>query len=127
MALQLTKLLQTVPTAFVRVRARSPSGRGAGGLPIVVAPVNDSLGLAITEGIEDALSVHEATGFGDGHLAEPVACQRWQTPCRAMSRQSRSSPPTDERACQRLRFEVYIHEADESEVRRQRFAPQLRL
>jgi hypothetical protein len=34
------------------------------GIPIVVAPVNDLLGLAITEGIEDALSVHLATGLG---------------------------------------------------------------
>ena len=34
------------------------------GLPILLAPANDLLGLAITEGIEDALSVHEATGLG---------------------------------------------------------------
>jgi hypothetical protein len=34
------------------------------GSPIVLAPPNDGLGLAITEGIEDALSVHEATGLG---------------------------------------------------------------
>jgi phage/plasmid primase-like uncharacterized protein len=34
------------------------------GQPIVVAPPNDGLGLAICEGIEDALSVHEATGLG---------------------------------------------------------------
>jgi Toprim domain-containing protein len=34
------------------------------GFPIVVAQPNDLLGLAITEGIEDALSVREATGFG---------------------------------------------------------------
>jgi putative DNA primase/helicase len=34
------------------------------GQPIVIAPMNDLLGLAITEGIEDALSVHEATGLG---------------------------------------------------------------
>jgi hypothetical protein len=34
------------------------------GWPIVLAPVNDGLGLAITEGIEDALSLHEATGLG---------------------------------------------------------------
>jgi hypothetical protein len=34
------------------------------GLPIVVAHPNDLLGLAIAEGIEDALSVHEATGLG---------------------------------------------------------------
>jgi len=34
------------------------------GLPIAVASVNDLLGLAITEGLEDALSVAEATGLG---------------------------------------------------------------
>jgi Toprim domain len=34
------------------------------GWPIVVAEPNDLLGLAITEGIEDALSVHAATGLG---------------------------------------------------------------
>ncbi len=34
------------------------------GSPIVLAPVNDLFGLAIAEGIEDALSVHEATGLG---------------------------------------------------------------
>ncbi len=39
-------------------------GRGAAGVPIVVAPPNDLLGLAITEGIEEALSVHAATGLG---------------------------------------------------------------
>jgi hypothetical protein len=34
------------------------------GLPIMLAPVNDGLGLAITEGIEDGLSVFEETGLG---------------------------------------------------------------
>ena len=34
------------------------------GLAIVLAPPNDLLGLAIAEGIEDALSVHAATGLG---------------------------------------------------------------
>jgi hypothetical protein len=38
-------------------------GRSAG-WPIVVAPPNDFLGLAVTEGVEDALSVHESTGLG---------------------------------------------------------------
>lgn len=38
-------------------------GRSAG-WPIVLAPPNDFLGLAITEGIEDGLSVHAATGLG---------------------------------------------------------------
>jgi hypothetical protein len=32
--------------------------------PIILAPVNDLLGLAVTEGIEDGLSVHQATGLG---------------------------------------------------------------
>jgi len=32
--------------------------------PIVLAPASDLLGLAITEGIEDALTAHEATGLG---------------------------------------------------------------
>jgi len=39
-------------------------GRGALGSPIVLAPPNDLLGLAITEGVEDALSIFEATGLG---------------------------------------------------------------
>jgi hypothetical protein len=34
------------------------------GLPIVLAPVNDLLGLAITEGIEDGLAAYLATGLG---------------------------------------------------------------
>jgi hypothetical protein len=35
-----------------------------GGKPIVLAPINAGLGLAITEGIEDGLSVFEETGLG---------------------------------------------------------------
>jgi hypothetical protein len=34
------------------------------GLPIVLPPPNDLLGLAVAEGIEDALCVHAATGLG---------------------------------------------------------------
>jgi hypothetical protein len=34
------------------------------GLPIVVSPPNDLLGLSIHEGVEDALSAYEATGLG---------------------------------------------------------------
>jgi hypothetical protein len=34
------------------------------GAPIVLGSIGDGLGLAITEGIEDGLSVHEATGLG---------------------------------------------------------------
>jgi Toprim domain len=36
----------------------------ASGMPIVLASVNDTGGLAIAEGIEAALSVHQATGLG---------------------------------------------------------------
>jgi hypothetical protein len=36
----------------------------APGVPLVLAPCNDLQGLAITEGIEDALSVHCMTGLG---------------------------------------------------------------
>jgi phage/plasmid primase-like uncharacterized protein len=35
-----------------------------GSLPIIIATPNDLLGLAITEGIEDALTAHQATGLG---------------------------------------------------------------
>jgi hypothetical protein len=34
------------------------------GSPVVIAPANDLLGMAITEGIEDGLSVHQDTGLG---------------------------------------------------------------
>jgi hypothetical protein len=34
------------------------------GQPIVIAPANDLLGLAVTEGIEDGLTAHLATGLG---------------------------------------------------------------
>jgi hypothetical protein len=34
------------------------------GLPIVVSPPNDGLGLSIHEGVEDALSAYEATNLG---------------------------------------------------------------
>jgi putative DNA primase/helicase len=39
-------------------------GRGALGVPIMVAAINDLLGLAICEGPEDAVSTHQATGLG---------------------------------------------------------------
>ena len=46
------------------------------GLPLALAPVNDGLGLAICEGIEDALTVHEDTGLGawaaGGHTFMPA-------------------------------------------------------
>lgn len=42
-----------------KVTVGSPAGQ-----PIVLAPLNDLLGLAITEGVEDALSLHAASGVG---------------------------------------------------------------
>jgi hypothetical protein len=51
-------------------KAELPDGKspkimiGSSSLPIVLAPPSDSLGLAITEGIEDALTAHQATGVG---------------------------------------------------------------
>ena len=33
-------------------------------MPIVLAPVNDLFGLAVCEGIENGLTIHQATGLG---------------------------------------------------------------
>jgi hypothetical protein len=67
------------PTDFnsVQLIALKPDGSGKAsveiqkrtigahkGVPIVVAPANDLLAISIHEGIEDALSAHEATGLG---------------------------------------------------------------
>ncbi|MDX8450700.1 toprim domain-containing protein [Mesorhizobium captivum] len=62
MAVHLTRL--TSGGEKLAVNAKVMIGHGAQGFPLVVAPPNDLLGLAITEGVEDALSVHEATGLG---------------------------------------------------------------
>jgi hypothetical protein len=69
-----------IPPAHVDAIHRTilrPDGRGKadinnpkkflgspGALPLVIAPPNDLNGLAICEGIEDGLSVYEATGLG---------------------------------------------------------------
>lgn len=37
---------------------------GHSGCPIVLAPPNDTMTLAVTEGVEDALSLHQALGIG---------------------------------------------------------------
>jgi hypothetical protein len=62
-AVHLTKLsasgLAKAGTESDKIMLGSPRG-----VPIAVAAVNDGLGLAIAEGIEDALSIHEATGLG---------------------------------------------------------------
>jgi Toprim domain len=65
-----------VNVAGVHITRLTPDGRKSpegkpkimlgecAGKPIVLAPANDGLGLAITEGIEDGLSVFEETGLG---------------------------------------------------------------
>jgi len=53
--------------------------KGSTGSPICLAPPNDLLGFSVTEGIEDALPIHEATGLGSGP-GRPVrqdACRPW--------------------------------------------------
>jgi hypothetical protein len=63
MAIHLTKLradgIQKTSILPNKIMIGSPKGS-----PIVLAPPNDLLGMCITEGIEDALSAHEATGLG---------------------------------------------------------------
>ena len=59
----LTRLLPDGSDRDRGPQAKIMIGHSAGS-PIVVAPPNDLLGLAITEGIEDALSAHEALGLG---------------------------------------------------------------
>jgi hypothetical protein len=44
-------------------RSKIMIGHSAG-FPIILAPPNDLLGMAISEGIEDALTAHESTGLG---------------------------------------------------------------
>jgi hypothetical protein len=59
----LTRLLPNGSDRERGDRAKIMIGHSTGS-PIVLAPPNDLLGLAITEGIEDALSAHQATGLG---------------------------------------------------------------
>ena len=63
-------------------------GKGALGSPIVLAPPNDLLGLAIAEGIEDALSIHAATGLG-----------AWASGGAGRARRSRRRCPTTCTSC----------------------------
>jgi hypothetical protein len=62
-AVHLTRILpdgsDREPGKGAKITIGRPLGR-----PIVIAPANDLLGLAITEGIEDALTAHAATGLG---------------------------------------------------------------
>ena len=43
---------------------RVPGSRRVVGRPIELAPIGDSLGLLVAEGVESALSVHQSTGLG---------------------------------------------------------------
>jgi putative DNA primase/helicase len=57
-------LLKSDGTGKAGVKPNKITVSSPAGLPIVLAPPNDSLGLAIAEGIEDALSLHQTTGLG---------------------------------------------------------------
>jgi putative DNA primase/helicase len=62
-AVQLT-LLKPDGTGKADVKPNKISIASPAGKPMVVAPINDLLGLAICEGVEDALSAYQATGHG---------------------------------------------------------------
>ena len=62
-AVQLT-LLKPDGTGKAYVKPNKITIASPAGKPMVVAPINDLLGLAICEGVEDALSTHQATGLG---------------------------------------------------------------
>ena len=64
-------------------------GRGSAGFPIRIAPPNDLGGV---EGVEDDLSVHQATGLAWAAGSRPAACRRSPTRSRATSSASRSPP-----------------------------------
>ena len=57
-------LLKADGSAKADVKPNKITIASPAGMPMVLAPPNDLLGLAIGEGVEDALSVHEATGLG---------------------------------------------------------------
>ena len=57
------KIAETIAPDGSRIKAKIMVGSPKAA-PIILAPVNDLLGLAVTEGIEDGLSVHQAAGLG---------------------------------------------------------------
>jgi CHC2 zinc finger/Toprim domain len=62
-AVQLT-FLRPDGTGKAEIKPNKITIASSAGMPMVLAPVNDLLGLAICEGVEDAMSVHRATGVG---------------------------------------------------------------
>lgn len=61
---QVTAVHLTALSDDGRVRVSKRMIGPVSGQPLVVAPPNDGLGLVLAEGIEDALSLHQATGLG---------------------------------------------------------------
>jgi hypothetical protein len=74
------------------------------GVPIVVAPANELLAVSIHEGVEDALSEHQATGLGSW-AAGGASFMRF----RATSRLSRSSPIRTKQGGSALGIKVLLH------------------
>lgn len=63
MGIHLTRLSPDGRTKAEGERAKIMLGPSKG-FPLMLAPPNDGLGMAIAEGIENALSIHAATGLG---------------------------------------------------------------
>lgn len=62
-AVHITRLLPDGSDRERSDKSKTMIGRSLGS-PLVLAPPNDLLGLAVTEGIEDALALHQALGMG---------------------------------------------------------------
>ena len=67
------------------------------GMPIVLAPMNDLMGLAITEGIEDALSVHA------GHRPRRLGRRQRTVPAQARRRDRATVARLRDDLCRRRR------------------------
>lgn len=108
------KLMVPISIAAVHLTELSENGRTkvgkrmlgpVSGNPICLAPPNDALGLILVEGIEDALSAHEATGLGAWaagsapHLAKLADVVPAQMECVTVLQ---DADDAGKRACERL-------------------------
>ena len=79
-AVHLTKLDPTGARRLQTENAKIIVGRGGLGFPAVVSPINDGLGLLITEGIENALTLGLSLGLGAwaacGHTRMPALADK---------------------------------------------------
>jgi putative DNA primase/helicase len=71
-----------------KITVAQPAGR-----PLMLAPMNDLMGLTITEGIEDALSVHQATGLGAWAAGSAVYLPRLVAAIKALATREYDASP----------------------------------